>query len=321
MKSTLLLTSILALTNCEDNIIFLKSNTIPDLKTSSVFTNEIIAAIIIGGFVVLCCIVSLITTARRRVRNQASERIAHHRKASANKGHEIAYNVNKDSVPKVNGNNCELVGESRTTSMIATNRTLGITDKPFLQDKKVIPDNINDMSMSEDGGSVRRKIENQNAEASFKIAISNLDGRGEDKEIRELVTRKMAPQKVGNVRSSAVYSSNSGATKDIIANNIYNYTEGKREDFYTEGSEEQDEDHVERRRGSEDVCQVDFDRKRMSTMEKDMTPAEHSDFLDEDDDEKGVPVEDNYNSVDIKFEKKLNVHVPKPRRKTLLDKL
>jgi hypothetical protein len=320
MKYIILFTNFM-LSLCEDGDKFLKvALSDEQLKTSMMLSDEIIAVIIIGAIVILCCLVTLISTSRRRTRAFTRQLTEQHRKSL--KKQEVSYNINGDSVPRLEGNKCELPGQTHTASMIASNRTLGITEKPFLHNKKIIPDDdVNDISMSDDG-SARRRIENRNAEASFKIAISNPDNQKEDKEIKELVTRnpKMAPQNVGNVHEK---TSTKATAKDIVSNDIYNYTEGKRENFYTEGSEEPEESY-ERRRGSEDVCQIENMDKKRGSIEKDMTPEEHSDFLDEDtvkNEDPVIEVENYYNSVQVNKFENIDIQVPKVRRNTLLDKL
>jgi hypothetical protein len=324
MKFTLLTITFvneLFLLNCQvdTNAIFLKSNVSSDKENNTNTLQQIrsegldigtIVGISVGGVFLIIILLAFFFICRKRPAPANSQQ---HSSNKEQKPGEVTNEFDKNSVGAINlvGNNKDLPNESKNTTMMTANKTIGITDRPFLDAEKKLE--YTDRDMFSDDGSMKRRMENQNAEASFKIAIGNIDSNTKDDKMKELALNspKYIPNKIIDIKS---FEDNfqEKTTKDIITNNIYNYTEGKREDFYTEGSRNYDEtfsQHDDASRASSNrresnVYKIKFDKRRVSiNEEKEMTPEEHSDFLDGDsmgfDSEGGVKVAENYNSVHV----------------------
>jgi hypothetical protein len=325
MKIILLLITSFINTFCDSSSSISKKND-NNLRINGI-DNFILGALIVGGIMLVLVIYALINASRAPrseiIRHRTEMRRQRTSKKSACHDQIVVNHLNKDNS---NNNNkaSELPNESNNNTVLTANKTLGISDRPFLEKRKIIPNvNMNDMSMSDDGSN-RRRMEHQDAEASFKLAISNADNSSDDNKIKELAAQgpKYQPNKVSNVRST-ISDDEGKTTKDIVANNICNYTEGKREDFYTEGSQnsyEDDHGDFESKGSRRDSPLYKIEgRKRQSLEEQDMTPQEHSDFLDGDDYQDKVIVQDNYNSEVPRKEPKLENPITNNRKRNSLN--
>jgi hypothetical protein len=186
-------------------------------------------------------------------------------------------------------------------------RSMDITNRQLFENKKY-------EAASNTKGSLNPVIDHQNAENNFKKAIQLIDAQ--DDKIKELLMHspKYIPNKNINLEMFEKRVEEK-TIKDIITNNIYNYTDGNREDYYTEGS---------RRSYSSSVNSMPREIKmpqKKSSVEKEMTPEDHSDFRYGDDffQDDNVDIKMNqYNSefiskksnvdkLDIRFRKKITL--------------
>jgi len=146
-----------------------------------------------------------------------------------------------------------------------------------------------------------RKAEYNEVEKNFKEAINNLESK-EDK-MNDLIKQspKYIPKKID--LSEFEQKLEEKTTKDIITNNIYNYTEGNREQFYSEGSRKSYAESIDNRKSIPE----NYIHNRNS-VEEIMTPQEHLDFMEETPYNDNVIKYDNYHSSNIQSKNQKIIH-------------
>jgi hypothetical protein len=261
------------------------TTTKPDSESG--LSTTVLIGIIVGGIgiIAIIIIISYILIKRKRKskiiqKEQINKIIAQDimKEPHSNKKLEAEISQSRRTVINVNQ-----IHNDHTTDIISQ-RSMDITNRTLYEKKKYEADSYSKNSM-------KPVIDNKSDEKFFKKSIDLIDSN--DDKLKDLVMHlpKYIPNKNFNIE---MYENKveEKTIKDIITNNIYNYTDGNREDFYTEGSKRS---YVSSVASMPREIQI----AKRNSVEKEMTPEEHSDFMDGEDffnNDDGIIKVDQYNS-------------------------
>jgi hypothetical protein len=247
--------------------------TLQETKETSQIPSGLLIGIIVGGVAVIVFIIVLTFMCMKRRRkskilekDQIKKIIEENLKVPDSPM--INHKFEKDNLPSKPVLNLNPMEEDITDAI--SHRSVDQTNRQLFEKKKYEADSNSKSSMNP-------VIDHLKAEKNFKKAIQLVDTN--DDKMNELVMH--SPRYIPNKNIDLEMYENKveeKTVKDIITNNINMYTDGNREDFYTEGSRKSYVSSVE-----SNTREVKIPTKRPSGVEKEMTPEEHSDFLDGED--------------------------------------
>lgn len=151
---------------------------------------------------------------------------------------------NKDAaMNRMDVNQSELAGSTFSNigdkSLNATERKLISNQEKGMSMRDSFREQESEQAEPNDRAEKKTPTNLTNIEASFRNDLYKIDTQGD--KIKALIEGNLRPSE-HNMADVNYYKPNEKTTKDIAAENIYNYTDGNRGDFYSEAAEENDPD-------------------------------------------------------------------------------